>query len=58
MDDEAAEVIAPIHNAGGGPLAMYAPDDMHELDVGECREPTLYLTAQGTVITAQLAPGL
>ena len=33
MDDEAAEAIAPIHNTGGGPLAMYAPDSMDELDV-------------------------
>jgi hypothetical protein len=24
---------APIHNTGGGPLAMYAPDSMDELDV-------------------------
>jgi len=24
---------APSHNTGGGPLAMYAPDSMDELDV-------------------------
>lgn len=26
---------APIHNTGGGPLAMYAPDSMDELDTSE-----------------------
>jgi len=35
LDDEAAEAIAPTHNTGGGPLAMYAPDSMDELDAGE-----------------------
>ncbi|MCS3655135.1 hypothetical protein GGQ08_003226 [Salinibacter ruber] len=35
MDDEAAEAIALIHNTGGGPLAMYAPDSMDELNAGE-----------------------
>ncbi len=56
---EAVDYINREHGKGGdGPLAMYAPDDMHELDVGECRESPLYLTAQGTAITAQLAPGL
>jgi hypothetical protein len=26
---------APIHKSDGGPLAMYAPDSMDELDAGE-----------------------